>query len=159
MSASHSLFKCTGNGRQAIMETWRQLFYKVFLIGHWNQHFSPVSLFFISTFFHCPEANGTILVTSRFNELQQTLKPNSFISISSFKDSIMDTLTGSCGCLAWCIVVSTLLPWQLWLLSVMYCCDVLLSLPCCPGSCGCLAWCIVVMYCCLYLVALAVVAA
>ena len=33
-----------------------------------------------------------------WNELQQTLKLDSFISISSFKDSIMDTLTDSCGC-------------------------------------------------------------
>ena len=32
------------------------------------------------------------------NKLQQTLKLDSFISISSFKDSIMDTLTDSCGC-------------------------------------------------------------
>ena len=35
---------------------------------------------------------------SNCNELQQTLKLDSFISISSFKDSIMDTLTDSCGC-------------------------------------------------------------
>ena len=35
---------------------------------------------------------------SGWNELQQTLKLDSFISISSFKDSIMDTLTDSCGC-------------------------------------------------------------
>ena len=37
---------------------------------------------------------------SDWNELQQTLKLDSFISISSFKDSIMDTLTDSCGCFA-----------------------------------------------------------
>jgi hypothetical protein len=34
---------------------------------------------------------------SDWNELQQTLKLDSCISISSFKDSIMDTLTDSCG--------------------------------------------------------------
>ena len=33
---------------------------------------------------------------SDWNELQQTLKLDSFVS--SFKDSIMDTLTDSCGC-------------------------------------------------------------
>ena len=48
-----------------------------------------------------------------WNELQQTLKLESFISISSFKDSIMDTLTDSCGCFAWYIVVSTFLPFVL----------------------------------------------
>jgi hypothetical protein len=37
---------------------------------------------------------------SDWNKLQQTLKLDSFISISSFKDSIMDTLTDSCGCFA-----------------------------------------------------------
>jgi hypothetical protein len=37
-------------------------------------------------------------VASNWNELQQTLKLDSFISISSLKDSIMDTLTDSCGC-------------------------------------------------------------
>jgi hypothetical protein len=35
---------------------------------------------------------------SDWNELQQTLKLDSFISISQFKDSIMDTLTDICGC-------------------------------------------------------------
>ena len=35
---------------------------------------------------------------SYWNELQQTLKLDIFISISSFKNSIMDTLTDSCGC-------------------------------------------------------------
>ena len=35
---------------------------------------------------------------SDWNKQQQTLKLDSFISISSFKDSIMDTLTDSCGC-------------------------------------------------------------
>jgi hypothetical protein len=35
-----------------------------------------------------------------WNELQQTFKLDSFISISSFKDSIIDTLTDSCSCFA-----------------------------------------------------------
>ena len=34
---------------------------------------------------------------SDWNELQQTLKLDSFISISSFKDSTMDTLADNCG--------------------------------------------------------------
>jgi hypothetical protein len=42
IEASHSSFKCNG--------------------GEGNQHFSPVLLVFISTFFHCPEAIGTVLV-------------------------------------------------------------------------------------------------
>jgi hypothetical protein len=49
---------------------------------------------------------NTSLVRSSFqfaaasdrNELQQTLKLDSFISIYSFNDSIMDTLADSCGC-------------------------------------------------------------
>ena len=49
---------------------------------------------------------------SDWNELQQTLKLDRFISISSFKDSIMDTLTDT----------------YLWLLCVMYCCLYLLVL-------------------------------
>jgi hypothetical protein len=47
---------------------------------------------------------------SNWNELQQTLKLDSFISIPSFKDSIMDMLTDS------------------WLLCGMYCCLYLLAL-------------------------------
>ena len=35
---------------------------------------------------------------SDWNELQKSLKLDCFISISSFKDSITDTLTDSCGC-------------------------------------------------------------
>ena len=66
------------------------------------------------------------------NELQQTLKLDSFISISSFKDSIMDTLTDSCGCFAWYIVVSTFLPF------------VLLSVP----NNVCTMFCAVTMLCC-----------
>ena len=46
---------------------------------------------------------------SNWNDLQKTLKLYSFISISSFKGSIMDTY------------------WQLWLLCVMYCCLYLLA--------------------------------
>ena len=69
-----------------------------------------------------------------WNELQQMLKLDIFISISSFKDLIMDTLTDSCGCFVWCIVVSTFLTFVL--LSVhnkvciLGCCHVVL-LPCC----------------------------
>ena len=54
-----------------------------------------------------PKANTSLgrssfqfAAASDWNELQQTLKLDSFISISSFKDSIMDTLTDSCGCFA-----------------------------------------------------------
>ena len=50
---------------------------------------------------------------SDWNKLQQTLKLDSFISISSFKDLIMDILTDSFGCFSWCIVVSTFLPFVL----------------------------------------------
>ena len=64
-----------------------------------------------------PEAHTSLVrsssqftAASDWNELQQTLKLDSFISISSSKDSIMDTLTDSCGCFARCIVVSTFLP-------------------------------------------------
>ena len=37
-------------------------------------------------------------VASDWNELQQTLKPDNFVSNSSFKDSMMDTLIDNCGC-------------------------------------------------------------
>ena len=84
------------------------------------------------------------------NELQQTLKLDSFISISSFKDSIIDTLNDSCGCFAWCTVVSTFLPFVL--LSVpnnvctMFCADTMDVLrPCCCHV-VLLPWCVVV--CC-----------
>ena len=91
-----------------------------------------------------------------WNDLQQTRKLDSFISISSFNDSIMDTLTDSCGSFVWCIVVSTFLPFVM--LSVpnnvctMFCaatmlcrCHVVL-LPCCCHVV--LLPCCVVMWCC-----------
>ena len=54
---------------------------------------------------------GSLLFSAGdWNELQQTLKLDSLISISSLGDSIMDTLT------------------ELWLLCVMYCCFYLLAL-------------------------------
>ncbi|CDQ73139.1 unnamed protein product [Oncorhynchus mykiss] len=82
---------------------------------------------------------------SDWNELQQTLKLDSFISISSFKDSIMDTLTDSCGCCVGCIVVSTLtfLPNNVCTMfcaaTMLFCYHVVLScvaalLCCCPRS-------------------------
>ena len=43
------------------------------------------------------------------NELQKSLKLDSFISNSSFRD----TLTDSCGCFAWCFVASPSLPFVL----------------------------------------------
>jgi hypothetical protein len=43
------------------------------------------------TSFQFPAASG-------WNKLQQTLKLDSFISISSFEDSITDALTDSFGC-------------------------------------------------------------
>ena len=82
---------------------------------------------------------------SDWNELRQTLKLNSFISISSFKDSIMDTLTDSCDCCVGCIVVSTLtfLPNNVCTMfcaaTMLFCYHVVLScvaalLCCCPRS-------------------------
>ena len=50
---------------------------------------------------------------SNSNELQKTFKLDSFISISTFKDSIMEPLTDSSGWFAWCSVVSTFLPFVL----------------------------------------------
>ena len=69
---------------------------------------------------------------SDWNELQETLKRDNIISISSFKDSIMDTLTDSYGCFVWCIVISTLFPF------------VLLSVP----NNVCTMFCAVIMLCC-----------
>ena len=74
---------------------------------------------------------------SDFNELQKTLKLDSFISISSFKDTIMDTY------------------WQLWLLCVMYCCLYLLDLwavVCAHNVCTMLCRYYVVMLCCYHAV-------
>ena len=50
---------------------------------------------------------------SDWNKLKKTLKLDRFISMSSFKDSIMDILTDSCGCFVLCIVVSTFLTFVL----------------------------------------------
>ena len=82
---------------------------------------------------------------SVWNELQQTLKLDGFISISSFKDSIMDTLNDSCGCFVWCIVVSTFLTF------------VLLTVPnnACTMFCAATVLCcyhVVVMLCCYHAV-------
>ena len=79
---------------------------------------------------------------SDWNELQQTLKLDSFISISSFKDSIMDTLTDSCGC----FVVSTFLPFVLLFVPnnvcAMFCAATMLcrchvASPCCVATMLC----------------------
>jgi hypothetical protein len=69
---------------------------------------------------------------SDWNELQQTLKLDSLISISSFKNSIMDTLTDCSGGFVWCIVVFTFLPF------------VLLSVP----NNVCTMFCAATMLCC-----------
>ena len=64
---------------------------------------------------HTPLGHSSIQFAAArdWTELQQTLKLDSFISISSFKDSIMETLTDSCGCFVCCIVVSTFLSFVL----------------------------------------------
>ena len=73
---------------------------------------------------------------SDWNELQKTLKLDSFISISSFKDSIMDTLNDNCGCFARCIVISNFLPLCCCLCPIMFVqCFVLL--PCCAVAMLC----------------------
>ena len=73
---------------------------------------------------------------SNWNELQQTIKLDTFIS--SFKDSIMDTLTDSCGCFVWCTVVSTFLTFVLLtVLNNVY--TMFVVLPCCVVMCCCLA--------------------
>ena len=77
-----------------------------------------------------------LAAASDWNGLQQSLKLDSFISISSFKDSIMDTLTDSYGCFAWCIIVSTFLPF------------VRLSVP----NNVCTMFCAATMLCCCYAV-------
>ena len=70
---------------------------------------------------------------SDWNELQQTLKFDSFISISSFKNSIIDTLTDSCGCFVWCIVYLLALCAVVCAQSCLYhvlCCYHVVLLPC-----------------------------
>jgi hypothetical protein len=84
--------------------------------------------------------------TSDWNELQQTLKLDRFISISSFKDSIMDTLADTCGFFAGCIVVSTFLPFVL--LSVPNnVCTMFCAVPCCAAAMLC-CYHVIVMLCC-----------
>jgi hypothetical protein len=73
---------------------------------------------------------------SVWSELQKTLRLDRFISISSFKGSITDTLPHSCGCFVWCIVVSTFLPF------------VLLSVP----NNVCTMFCSAAMLCCYHVV-------
>ena len=71
---------------------------------------------------------------SNWNELQQTLKLDSFSSISSFKDSIMDTLTDIFSCFVWCIVIFTFLTFVLLTVPNHVCtmfCAATMLLPCC----------------------------
>ena len=87
---------------------------------------------------------------SDWNELQKTLKLDRFISISSFKDSIMDTLTDSCGCFTWCIVVSTFLPLCCCLCPIIFG-PYFVLLPCCAAAMLC-CYHVVVKWCCYHAV-------
>lgn len=56
------IFSYGKSGSRKSRTAAHSVFYQDFLVCHWNQHFFPVLLVFISTFFHCPEAKGPILV-------------------------------------------------------------------------------------------------